>query len=84
MFVNDSANFRQINDQNQNELKLSLKESFPHLFHDTVRAKERVQDHKMTRNCREIKNCIVRCAPGSVYYLTNVLYSRENSASKWG
>ena len=28
---------------------------FPHLFHNTVRAEKRVQDHKMTRNYMDIK-----------------------------
>jgi len=34
---------------------LSLHEMFPHLFHNTVRAEKRVQDHKMTRNYMDIK-----------------------------
>jgi hypothetical protein len=60
------------------ELKLSLHENFPHLFHDTVRAEKRVQDHKMTRNHTDIKTYI-----GKLFYKLSVLerkYSVEMEA----
>jgi hypothetical protein len=51
----------------KNELKLSLHENSPHLFHDTVRAEKRVQDHRMTRNYKDIKTEI-----GILFYTFNV------------